>query len=154
MRVNVEAQPCVGVRACTCARLRLFLCLISFVSMCLCALEVTCGCVCVCVCTHLWECVYDYMCLCLWHCWECHSVRALYCVAPIFTDSYNISTRRNLGDYLQPPHFTDGEIKGPEKWTRICSAILGKYCSSWTSASSSLKWGFTHDGVVWGTEDK
>ena len=27
------------------------------------------------------------------------------------SDSYNIIARRNLGDNLQPSHFTDGEIK-------------------------------------------
>lgn len=74
-------------------------------------------------------------------------------MVPIFTDSYNISARRHLGDYLQPPYFTVGEIKAQTSGQGFALQSWACTVAPWTSASSSLKWGNTYDGVVWGAED-
>lgn len=75
-------------------------------------------------------------------------------MVPILTDSCNISARRYVGDYLQPPHFTDGEIKAQRSGQGFALQSWASTVAPWTSASSSVKWGNISDGVVWGTEEK
>lgn len=62
-------------------------------------------------------------------------------MVPIFTDSCNISAKGNLGDYLQPPHFTDGEIKAQRNGQGIPLQSWASTVAPQTSASSSLKSG-------------
>jgi hypothetical protein len=121
---------CVCVHMCPSEGISVLM--MSYVAMCLCALEV------ISVCMYMY--VYKHLC-CVLSPGALTTVLGtlvnvsvcIVCVAPIH--------RRNPGGYLQPSHFTDGEIKAQRSGQGFALQSWASTIPPGTSVSSSLKWG-------------